>query len=198
MRRFILGWKNLCAARQWRAFSVNHADDFVIRRAGRADAAMGAMRRMMERLKPTVNEDKTQLCQLPRERFDFLGYAMGRCCSRKTGKAYLGTRPAKKSVQRMVESVRHTTESKMEGLKAEPIVQRLNQKLAGWAKYFGLGQVSPAYQAIDRYTTQRLRLGLGKKPKVQGSGRSKYPDQYLREKLGLIQLSVRARNLPLA
>lgn len=198
MRRFILGWKNLCAARHWRAFIVNYADDFVICCNGGADEAMGAMRRMMERLKLTVNEDKTHLCQLPQERFDFLGYTIGRCYSRKTGKAYLGTRPATKSVQRMVESVRHLTESKMAGLEAELIVQRLNQKLEGWANYFRLGQVSPAYQAIDRYTTQRLRRWLCKKHKVQGSGRSKFPDQYLREELGLTHLSVRTRNLPWA
>jgi hypothetical protein len=27
----------------------------------------------MERLKLTVNEEKTHLCEIPRERFDFLG-----------------------------------------------------------------------------------------------------------------------------
>ena len=157
---------------------LRRATHLVICCDGRADEAMGAMRRMMERLKLTVNEDKTHLCQLPQERFDFLGYTIGRCYSRKTGKAYLGTRPATKSVQRMVKSVRLVTESKMTGLQAELIVKRLNQMLEGWANYFRLGQVSPAYQAIDRYTTQRLRRWLCKKHKVQGSGWSKYPDQY--------------------
>ena len=98
----------------------------------------------------------------------------------------------------MVKSVRLVTESKMTGLQAELIVKRLNQMLEGWANYFRLGQVSPAYQAIDRYTTQRLRRWLCKKHKVQGSGWSKYPDQYLREELGLTHLSVRTRNLPWA
>jgi hypothetical protein len=48
-----------------------------------ADDAMAAMRRIVERLKLTVNEDKTHLCRIPRERFDFLGYTFGRCYSRK-------------------------------------------------------------------------------------------------------------------
>jgi hypothetical protein len=30
------------------------------------------MRTIMERLKLTVNEEKTHLCEMPRERFDFL------------------------------------------------------------------------------------------------------------------------------
>ena len=131
------------------------------------------MRRMMERLKLTVNEDKTHLCQLPQERFDFLGYTIGRCYSRKTGKAYLGTRPATKSVQRMVESVRQVTESKMTGLQAELIVKRLNQMLEGWANYFRLGQVSPAYQAIDRYPP-RPRGGVAAR---QCRPRQPRPDQ---------------------
>jgi RNA-directed DNA polymerase len=198
MRRFILGWKNLCAARRWRAFIVNFADDSVICCKGRAEEAMAAMRRMMERLKLTVNEDKTRLCQLPQERFDFLGYTIGRCYSRKTGKAYIGTRPAKKSVQRMVEHVRQVTDRKMAWLNAEEVVRQLNRKLEGWANYYCSGPVSPAYQAIDRYTIQRLRRWLCKKHKVKGSGVPKYPAQYLREELGLICLSVRTRNLPWA
>ena len=46
---------------------------------------MTAMRTIMQRLKLTVNEEKTHLCQIPRERFDFLGYTFGRCYSRKDG-----------------------------------------------------------------------------------------------------------------
>ena len=31
---------------------------------------------MMRRLKLTVNEAKTRVCHLPKERFDFLGYSV--------------------------------------------------------------------------------------------------------------------------
>ena len=72
MRRFILGWKQLGHERRWSAYIVNYADDFVICCKGRADEAMSAMRTMMERLKLTVNDDKTHLCRIPQERFDFL------------------------------------------------------------------------------------------------------------------------------
>jgi hypothetical protein len=198
MRRFILGWKNLCATLQWRAFIVNYADDFVICCKDQADEAMVAMRRIMERLKLTVNEDKTRLCRLPLERFDFLSYTIGRYYSCKTGKAYIGTRPAQKSVRRMVENIRQVTERRMVLLDAEEVVRRLNRKLEGWANYFCLGPVSPAYRAIDKYTTQRLRRWLCKKHMRKGSGWSKYPDQHLWEELGLIRLSVRTRNLPWA
>ena len=44
---------------------------------------MTAMRDMMRKLKLTVNEKKTHMCDVPRESFDFLSYTFGRCWSPK-------------------------------------------------------------------------------------------------------------------
>ena len=90
MRRFVLGWKTLGHEQRFQARIVNYADDFVICCRGTAEQAQAAMRSMMERLKLTVNETKTQVCRLPAETFDFLGYTFGRCYSPRTGRAYLG------------------------------------------------------------------------------------------------------------
>ena len=38
---------------------------------------MTAMRTIMQRLKLTVNEEKTHMCQISQERFAFLGYTSG-------------------------------------------------------------------------------------------------------------------------
>ena len=80
-----------------------------------------------------MKEEKTHLCEIPRERFDFLGYSFGRCHSRKDGHAYIGTRPSKKSIKRMVASISEVTDRRMGQLDAEEIVGRLNRKLTGWA-----------------------------------------------------------------
>jgi hypothetical protein len=68
---------------------------------GTGDQAYAAMRAMMTRLKPTVNETKTKLCRVPDETFDFLGYTFGKCYSAKTWKGYIGTRPAQKKIRRL-------------------------------------------------------------------------------------------------
>jgi len=159
---------------------------------------MAAMRRMMERLKLTVNEDKTHLCQIPRERFDFLGYTFGRCYSPKDGHAYIGTRPSKKSIKRMVASISEVTDRRMGMLKAEEIVGRLNRKLTGWANYFSLGPVSAAYRRVDNHARQRLRRWLCKKHKIASTGTSRFPDQYLYKELGLARLAPRTHDLPWA
>ena len=152
------------------------------------------MRQVMDKLKLTVNEDKTHLCAVPRERFDFLGYTFGRCYSRKDGHAYIGTRPSKKSIKRMVSSISEVTDRRMGWLDAEEIVGRLNRKLTGWANYFCLGPVSPAYRLLDTHVTQRLRRWLCEKHQVAGTGWARFPDQYLHEQLGLVRLSPRTRD----
>jgi hypothetical protein len=196
--RFVEGWRRLGCERRWSAHIVNYADDFVICCKRGAPEAMTAMRRIMERLKLTVNEEKTHLCEIPRERFDFLGYTFGRCYSRKDGHAYIGTRPSKKSVKRMVSSISEVTDRRTGLLDAEEIVGRLNRKLAGWANYFCLGPVSPTYQLIDTHVQQRLRRWLCKKHKDASTGHSRFPAQFLYEELGLVRLAPRTHNLPWA
>ena len=85
MRRFLLGWQQKGYHHRWSAHIVNYADDFVICCRGQAEEALTAMRAMMATLKLTVNEEKTHVCRLPQERFDFLGYTFG-----LSGVNYLG------------------------------------------------------------------------------------------------------------
>jgi len=198
MRRFILGWKQWGCEQRWSAHIVNYADDLVLCCRAQAHEAIDAMRRIMEKLKLTVNEEKTHLCQIPQERFEFLGYTFGRCYNYDTGRAYIGTRPSKKSIKRMVEIVTEETKRCRTMMDADYVVGRLNRKLTGWANYFSLGPVSSAYQSINNHVKQRLRRWLCRKHKVRSKGTTRYPDQYLYGKLGLIKLSRRTRDLPWA
>ncbi len=198
MRRFVLGWKTLGHQQRFQARIVNYADDFVICCRGTASAAAAAMRAMMQGLKLSVNETKTKLCRVPAETFDFLGYTFGRCYSRQTGRAYLGTRPAAKKIRKLCDSVGKQTSRRFLLLTPEEVVTRLNRQLRGWANYFRLGPVSRAYRAVDRYVTNRLRRWLCKKHKVPGAGTSRFPNTYLYQQLGLIRLPALTRNLPWA
>jgi RNA-directed DNA polymerase len=198
MRRFVLGWKTLGHEQHLQARIVNYADDFVIccRRTG--EQAQAAMRSMMERLKLTVNESKTKLCRVPDETFDFLGYTFGRCYAAKTGRAYLGTRPAKSRIRKLCDSISDVTSRRKTLLDAEEVVGRLNRKLRGWANYFRLGPVGKAYRAVDCHVTNRLRQWLCKKHKAPGAGYTRYPDDYLYQTLGLVRLQSLTRNFPWA
>jgi group II intron reverse transcriptase/maturase len=199
MRRFVLGWKVLGHERRLGAHIVNYADDLVLCCSrGNAEAALAVMRRMMGRLKLEVNEDKTGIRRLPDESVDFLGYTIGRCYSVQTGRAYIGTRPSKKRVQRVTQEISALTAPRYTGLEAEVVVGRLNRLLVGWGNYFCLGPVSQAYRAVDAHARYRLRQWLRHKHKRRGRGAKRYPDEYLYTTLGLVCLPRRRLNLPWA
>ena len=195
MRRFVLGWKELGHKRRLGASLVNYADDFVICCRGNADEAMAVMRNMMSKLKLTVNEKKTRLCRLPEETFDFLGYTIGRCYSPKTGEAYLSPKPSRKKVRRICDAISDRTGRHTTLLSVEKMVAHLNRMLVGWANYFCLGPVSPAYRAIDQHVRRRLRQWLCAKHKVPGPGEARYPDQYLYQALHLAKLASRTKTV---
>jgi RNA-directed DNA polymerase len=188
MRRFILGWKTLGHDKQFRARIVNYADDFVICCHGMAEQAYAAMRNMMQRLKLTVNETKTKLCRVPGESFDFLGYTFGRNYSPKTGRAYVGARPAKKKIQMFCESISGQTDRRSLLTDTETLVGLLNSRLRGWGNYFCLGTISKAHRIVNNHAARRLRRWLCKKHKVPNRGTARFPDQYLYQTLGLVRL----------
>jgi group II intron reverse transcriptase/maturase len=198
MRRFVLGWKTLGHETRLNAKIVNYADDFVILCRGSADQAMAAMRDMMRRLKLTVNEAKTRICQLPVESFDFLGYTIGRSWSWKQRRLVLSTRPSRKAVQRLKAKINVAAGRNRTLLDVEDVVANLNRMLMGWANYFCRGPVSTAYRHIDEHARTRLRRWLGTKHKVRGLRHDLYPNEYLHRELGLVQLTARFRRVSCA
>jgi len=198
MRRFVLGWKQLGHEKRLRAYVVNYADDLVICCRSSAEEALATMRRIMGRLKLTVNETKTRVCKLPEEKFDFLGYTFGRCYSPKTGRTYLGTVPSKKRVKRICDAISNETGRNTTLLNPAIVVEKLNRMLNGWANYFCLGPVSKAYRAVEQHAGKRLRQWLCAKHKVRGMGTGRFPDVHIHNVLGLVRLTARPRSFPCA
>jgi group II intron reverse transcriptase/maturase len=198
MRRFVLGWRALGHERRLSAYVVNYADDFVICCRGGAQEALAAMRGMMSKLKLTVNEAKTHVRQVPDETVDFLGYTFGRCHSPKTGRSYVGTKPSKKRVARVCAAIGEVLDRRKTHQDAEEVVMQLNRMIGGWGNYFCLGSVSRAYHAVEQHARNRLRQWLRKKHKLPGRATSQFPDKYLHQTLGLIELGKRTASFPWA
>ena len=188
MRRFVKGWRTGGHERRLDAHVVNYADDFVICCRGTADEAMTVMREMMSKLKLTVNEKKTRLCRLPEETFNFLGYTLGRNYDCRTGEPYLGPRPSRQKIARIGREIHELTTRRTTWLEVDELIRRINAKLRGWSNYFRIGTKSKAYRSIDTHVRQRVRQWLRAKFKVKGSAKQRYPDGYLYQKLGLVQL----------
>ena len=197
MRRFLLGWKTQGRDRALKTRIVNYADDFVICCWTDAEPAMARLRRMMPRLKLTINETKTRKCRLPDESFDFLGYSFGRNYDRRTGRAYLGASPSRKKVQSLGRRISEQTSRRWLYLSEEEVVKQLNMQLIGWGNYFRIGTVSRAYAWINNHAVSRLRQWLCAKYDLRGQGYTRFPNRYLRQELGLVELRrVRASASP--
>jgi hypothetical protein len=187
-RRFILAWKKFGHEQKLQARIVNYADDLVICcRPGCAAAAAQAMRELMTRLGLTVNERKTRVAKLPEDRFDFLGYTIGRFHGRD-GVPYIGTQPSKKAVRSLLARVHDETSSRWNWQQPPMRIEALNPILRGWCGYFNQGPVQRVYHLVRRYTERRLRRWLMRRQQKGGTGYRQYPDRHLYETLGLFKL----------
>ena len=77
-------------------------------------------------------------------------------------------------------------------------MRRLNQVMEGWANYFQLGQVGPAYRAVDTHAIRRLRQWLSRKHKVRAGKYVRFSDGRLWNDYGLTRLVPRTARLPWA
>jgi len=187
-RRFVLAWKKFGYEQKLQSRIVNYADDLVICcRPGNGQAALTALREIMTRLGLSVNERKTRIAKLPEESFDFLGYTIGRFYG-KNGKAFIGTKPSKKSVCRVLGKIHEETSSRWNWEQPPERVAEINRILRGWCNYFNQGPVARVYRLVRKYTERRLRRWLMRRQQRSGTGYKQYPDAYLYDRLGLLML----------
>jgi len=189
MRRFVLGWKQLGWEEKLQARVVVYADDFVILCRRKAVEARKQMQAIMKVLQLTVNEQKTRICRVPEESFDFLGYTLGRCYSPRTGRAFIGTRPSRKRIVALCSKISQMTRPAFYWKSVGEMVEELNRTLRGWGNYFCLGAVSRGYRAVDNHARHRLRQWLNGKHRSQGVHPVRQAPLYLHRELGLLRLA---------
>ena len=137
---------------------VRYADDAVIMCRKRTDAelAFEHLKRIMTKLKLTLNPQKTKIVDMNKESFDFLGF-----CYQKFGKTQSGRKlpymmPSKKAMKKVKDAIRVITcrKSAYEGL--EQKVGKLNPLIRGWRNYFQHGNSTKRFKQLDEFVWMKL------------------------------------------
>ena len=128
-----------------------------------------AVNRLMDRLKLPVNARKTRCLRCPEEshRVPRVPHRL-ELSTQWTEAGTSGPGPARRAFKA---SAAGSASKRTTGVR-DGLVRRgsrracLNRLMSGWANYFDLGQVSPAYKAVDRHATRRLRQWFRRKHKA--------------------------------
>lgn len=137
---------------------VRYADDFVIICENRwiAQKALKAIGSILARLKLRLQTGKTQLVELGRKGFDFLGYHIHKFKSIRTGKYVPFMWPSTEAMKSICKQIHDLTNRRMDCVALEEIVQRLNWVIRGWCGYFRIGNASRKLKVLDQYLNMRL------------------------------------------
>ena len=185
INRFLKYWRIAEQGEVFWAYVISYADDFVILSRGQAARALDWTRQVMNRLKLSLNEEKTVIRDARKECFDFLGYTFGSIWFRKDGTRYMSASPSKESTVRLKQKVRQILRPSEKGSWPE-VRKRLNAPLRGWCSYFSYGTTQTAYRAVERNVYERVRLFLVSRHKLRARGNRRFPSERVFGELGVL------------
>ena len=137
---------------------VRYADDAVIMCRKRTDAelAFEHLKRIMTKLKLTLNPQKTKIVDMNKESFDFLGFRYQKFGKTKSGRKLPYMMPSKKAMEKVKDAIRVITcrKSAYEGL--EQKVEKLNPLIRGWRNYFQHGNSTKRFKQLDEFVWMKL------------------------------------------
>jgi len=184
MHRFIKAFRKYGLDRRYGAVLVTYADDFVVLCRHDAAAVLDTIRRWMAGIGLALNDDKTRVCDVRRESFDFLGYTFGPMYSPRTGGRYNGAQPSRKAVASIRKHIRRRL---WRGNQApwDHVARDLNRTVRGWCAYFSYGSVTTARHNVEQHLYHSVRRFLRRRHKLAGPGYRQFPIQDVYGRLGV-------------
>lgn len=153
---------------QWaNAKLVRYADDFVVLARYHSQQLVQFIESKLEQwMGLEINREKTRIVDLKQAgaSLDFLGYTFRYDRDRQgRPRRYLNVIPSKKALMKERATLQELTSSRCCFKPIPDLIQELNRNLQGWAAYFSFGYPSQAYENLNYYVQQRLRLHLARR-----------------------------------
>ena len=171
---------------------IRYADDFVLMGRKIPEEVINYLKRMLDRMKLKVNEEKSCMVNGYKESFDFLGFTFR--YSRglyQNCKYYWNIEPSAKTQKKVRSNIRGYL--KKNGHNApEIIVRDFNAKLRGWINYFTIDKVSypaKAKRSLRYYLSKKLTRFYKRKSQRKCKLYSKGALDYLIEQYALIDVT---------
>jgi group II intron reverse transcriptase/maturase len=187
-------WESQKMAQRHEARLVRYADDFVVLCRRQTDAPMRMIRRLMGKLGLSLNEEKTRVVDVWRQRIRFLGFEMGIQRSGRTGKPYPLVVPSKKACKAIKARLTALTGRDRVLVPPEDLLRQINPLLRGWVGYFHYRNCSKAMSEVKAHAEQRLRIWLRNRHKVRSwkAGYQRFPSASLYAVHGLYKVPTTA------
>jgi len=169
---------------------VRYADDIVILCAGDTALAYEQLQKILSKLELQLNEEKTQIRDARKEKFDFLGYSIQMAKAKQSGKYFPLVEPSDKAMQSIKQKIKYYTRRDMNPVPIDVIVDKLNQSVRGWSNYFYYGHGHRKMKRIKYYLGESLRLHLRYRHKLKnrGAAYNRFPYSYIHDYLGLYKV----------
>ena len=173
---------------------IRYADDFVILCKRGTKEPLQRMKQILERLELNLNEKKTNVVNVYKGNFEFLGFEFRMRQSNISKKWYPHVEPSKKTMNRIKKKVKCMTDSKLTMLPLEEIVKSLNRTVRGWVNYFHHGNCCEQMNDLKQHIHERMRTHLRKRHKVRDRkiGYLRFPDKIMYTKYGLYKVPTTA------
>ena len=185
-------WQEKKAELNLKATLVRYADDFVILCQNNAEMAMEVTRKILTKLKLSLNEEKTKIINTRKESFNFLGFTVSPAKGYRTGKTFSLVTPSKKAMLSIRAELKAHTSRRALVLSKEMVVKRVNAIARGWVGYFYYKHCSATMGSLRYFLEARIRTYLRRKHRIRGKGYEIYPNKYLYESLGLYRIPTTA------
>lgn len=142
---------------------IRYADDVTLlcRSEQEAKEALKRVRVWLQKMKLTIQEEKTRIVHMGESGTDFLGYHFYR-----TRKGAIRRRPSRKSIKAFKAKVRRQT-GRLRSGSLDQIIAEMNPLLRGWSEYFKQCRLTELGE-LNRFVRQRLRGVLRYRSKRKG------------------------------